>query len=124
MWTAGTILVATFLASITDWLFMDLLVHRTYIAEPAIWRPSTGSFRIVVSQIVGTVATASAILLERMMPINPLLLAIALWCAGALPICAQNTQWLRMKPSIGISHATGWLARLAIATCLARMSQL
>lgn len=120
MWTLCTILLATTAASLTDWLFMDVLVHRYYADEPNVWRPSIGSSRIIVSQIVGTLATISAVLLVLRMPGHPLLLGVALWCTGAFPICAQNVQWMRISPTIGASHAAGWLARLLIATCLAQ----
>jgi hypothetical protein len=118
MWIAFTILLATFVASFTDWLFMDVLVHRFYLAEPQVWRPPGGRLRIVVSQIVGTLATAAAVLLGLMAPRQPIPLALVIWAAGALPISVQNWQWMRLNPVVPASHATGWLIRLLIATLL------
>ena len=111
----GTILLATILASFTDWLFMDVLVHRLYADNPAIWRPRGGTARIVISQVIGTVASAAVVLLAACHAAPPLWLALALWCAGALPVTLQNWQWMNLHGAIAASHATGWLARLLLA---------
>jgi hypothetical protein len=116
----GLTLLATLLASLTDWLFFDLLVHRVYQAAPDIWRLG-GRWRIVISQVVGTIATAAAIEIAVRIPGHPVLVAFCLWGSGALPIMVQNTQWMRLHPAIAASHAAGWLARLLIATLLATM---
>lgn len=115
----GTILLATLAASITDWMFMDLLVHRFYAREPGVWRPSGGSRRIVVSQVIGTLATAAIVVLALLVPGRPLTVALAGWCAGPLPVCLQQAQWMRVHPVIAASHATGWLVRLLIGAGLA-----
>jgi hypothetical protein len=112
------VLLATVLASFTDWLFYDVLIHRFYAAAPELWWPG-GRMRIVISQIVGTLATASAVALAWLVHGKPLLVAALLWAAGPLPATLQNLEWMRIHPAIGASHATGWLARLLIATCLA-----
>ena len=115
----ATILLASALASFTDWLFMDVLVHRRYAATPALWRPRGGAGRIAVSQIIGTVATAALVLLAARHAAPPVLLGLALWCGGALPICLQNWQWMNLHPAIAASHAAGWLARLMLASLCA-----
>jgi hypothetical protein len=115
----GTIILATLLASFTDWLCMDVLVHRFYQRAPEIWRPRGGTGRIVVSQIIGTVASAAAVLLCLHLPGRPMLVAGAAWCAGPLPVTLQNVQWMKLHPAIGAFHAAGWLARLLIAAYLA-----
>jgi hypothetical protein len=115
----GVIVLASFVASFTDWLCMDLLVHRFYKAAPEIWRPAEGAGRIVLSQVIGTMASAAVILLCLLVPGRPLLVAAAVWCAGPLPVILQNLQWIRMEPAVGVGHAAGWLARLLIASGLA-----
>jgi hypothetical protein len=119
MWLTCVILLATLLASFTDWLFMDLLVHRFYAAAPEIWRPARGPVRIVVSQLIGTLATAAIVVLCLQAPGRPFIVAGAAWAAGPLPMAAQNLQWIRLHPAIAASHATAWLARLLIAALLA-----
>ncbi len=114
----GVILLATLFASFTDWLFMDMLVHHFYQAAPEIWRPGTGPVRIVVSQLVGTLATAAIVVLCLVAPSRPLVVAGATWAAGPLPMAAQNLLWMRVHPAIAASHAAGWLARLLIAALL------
>ena len=119
MWIALTIVLATALASFTDWLFMDALIHRFYAAHPDTWRPSKGSGRIIVSQAIGTLASAAAVVLCVLIPGRPLLVAVAIWAAGPLPVSLQTLQWMRVHPAITASHATGWLVRLLIATVMA-----
>jgi hypothetical protein len=113
----GVVILATMLASLTDWLFFDLLVHRFYQATPAVWRPG-GRRRIVMSQLISTIATAAAVQTAILIPGAPVLLATCLWAAGALPITIHNWQWMRVDPAIAASHALGWLTRLLIATHL------
>jgi hypothetical protein len=116
----GIIVLASVLASFTDWLFMDVLVHRYYRAAPDIWRPSGGPGRIVASQLIGTASTAAAVMLCLLAPGRPLLLSVAVWCAGPLPVIGQNLQWIKMQPQIAASHAAGWLVRILIAAEAAR----
>ncbi len=116
----ATIAVATLLASFTDWLFMDVLVHRYYAASPALWRPRGGTARIVVSQAIGTAATAAMVAL-CLGGARPITAALLVWLAGALPITLQNLQWMNLSPAVAASHAAGWLARLLIAALAARL---
>jgi hypothetical protein len=118
MLIVGVIILASFLASFTDWIFMDALVHRYYAAAPDIWRPSGGARRIVASQFIGAMATAAVVSLCLLAPGRPLVVAAAIWCAGALPILAQNQQWMRLQPQVAVSHAVGWLARILIAAVM------
>ncbi len=115
----GVIVLASFVASFSDWLFMDVLIHRFYLSAPEVWRPRGGTARIVVSQVVGTVATAAAVALGLWAPGRPVLVGVAAWCAGPLPMAVQNVQWMKLHSAIAASHAAGWLVRLLIATLLA-----
>jgi hypothetical protein len=111
-----TILLATVAASFTDWVCMDALVRRYYAQNPQTWRAGEGPARIIVSQIIGTVATAAIVLLSLRCPDRPVLLGLGIWCAGALPVTLQNLQWIRMSPVVAGGHA---VARIMIATLLA-----
>jgi hypothetical protein len=113
------IILSSFIASFSDWLFMDVLVHRFYEAEPAIWRGRGGRIRIVLSQIIGTVASAAVAVLCVWAPGRAVPVAGAAWLAGPLPVILQNLQWMRLHPAIAASHAAGWLVRLLIAALLA-----
>ena len=119
MAVVGRVLLASLIASFSDWLFMDVLVHRLYAADPAIWRSRGGTARIVLSQCIGTLATAGVVVLCSLSASRPMLLAAIAWSAGPLPIILQNAQWMRLHPAIGVSHAAGWLARAVIAAELA-----
>ena len=112
------ILLATVVASFTDWVCMDLLVHRQYQAAPAVWRPGEGAGRIVISQVIGTLATAICVGMCAVVPGRPWLVASAAWGVGALPMALQNFQWMRISPAVTASHALGWLLRLLITACL------
>jgi len=116
--TVGVVLLATILASLTDWVFFDVLIHRFYQAAPAVWRPG-GRSRIVISQLMSTLATAAAVIIAVRLPGAPALAAALLWAAGALPISVHNWQWMQIHPAIAASHATAWLIRLLIATYVA-----
>ncbi len=119
MITFGVIVLASFFASFTDWLFMDVIVHPFYAANPQTWRSGQGSMRIVLSQIIGTVASGAVIGLCLLAPGRPLLVAGAAWCAGPFPVIVQNLQWIRMHPAVAASYGVGWLARLVIAVAVA-----
>ena len=119
MLTIGIVLLASLVASFSDWVFMDLLVHRFYAANPALWRGGQGASRIALSQIIGTLATACVVGLCILAPGRPLLVAALAWAGGPLPMALQNLQWMRLHPAVAASHATGWLVRAIIAAELA-----
>ncbi len=112
------IAIASLLASFTDWLFMDVLIHSLYAKAPQVWRPRGGAGRIMVSQLVGTAASAAVVGLCLAGGAPPLVVAAGVWAAGPLPVILQNIQWLKLHPAVGASHAMGWLARFVIAAVL------
>ncbi len=114
-----TILLATSAASFTDWLCMDVLIHRFYAQTPQTWRANEGVGRIILSQIIGTLASAAVVLLYLRCPGRPILFGFGIWCAGALPVALQNLQWIKMSPIVAAGHSAGWLARVMIAALLA-----
>ncbi len=113
---AAVVLVASVVASFTDWLFMDVLIHGYYQADPDIWRGGRSTRRILVSQIVGALASAAMTILYLWAPGRPLWIACAAFCAGPLPVIMQQWLWMRLHPAIAVSHATGWLARALITS--------
>jgi hypothetical protein len=119
MRVALVIILSSVIASFSDWLFMDVLVHRFYQSAPELWRARGGRVRIILSQIIATTASAAVVLLSVWAPDRALPVAGAAWCAGALPMTVQNLLWMRLHPAIAASHATGWLVRLVIAALFA-----
>jgi hypothetical protein len=113
------IVLSSFIASFSDWLFMDVLVHRFYLSSPDVWRPRGGRVRIILSQIIGTAASAGVVALCLWAPGRPVPVAVAAWVAGPLPVILQNLQWMRLHPGVAGSHAVGWLIRLLVAALLA-----
>ncbi len=109
-------MLATALASFTDWLFMDALIHRTYAAHADTWRPTEACGRMIVSQVIGTLATTAAVGLFLLVPGRPLLVAVAAWAASPLPISLQTLRWICVHPAVTASDATGWPVRLLILT--------
>jgi len=118
MMILAVIILASVLASFTDWLFMDALVHRFYASAPGLWRARGGGARIVVSQLIGTAATAALVVLCLWSPGRAVSVAAVAWVAGPLPVTLQNLQWMRLHPVIAASHATGWLVRFMITGLL------
>jgi hypothetical protein len=115
MLTIAAIAIASVLASFTDWVFMDLLVHESYADAPAVWRPRGGATRIVLSQLIATIATAVTVGMCVAMPGHPLLVASGVWLGGTVPVIAQNLQWMNLPPAIAASHTIAWLARAGFA---------
>ena len=117
------ILLATVLASFTDWFFFDVACHRLYRASPDVWRQNKGAGRILLSQVIGTAATAFTIVLCTALPQHPWLAAAAFWIGGPLPVLLQNWQWMRVPAAVTAWHAAGSLARIAIAAACAILPQ-
>jgi uncharacterized membrane protein YdbT with pleckstrin-like domain len=72
----------------------------------------------VVSQLIGTAATAALVVLCLWSPGRAVSVAAVAWVAGPLPVTLQNLQWMRLHPVIAASHATGWLVRFMITGLL------
>ena len=113
------VVVSGVVASFTDWLFMGVLFHKKYQEAPQAWRVTDGEAgKIIWSQVIGLITCAAfAYLLIHTgrQAIRPgLVTAVLVWLAGPVAIGAMNVIWMKISPYIGVSHALGWLARLAI----------
>jgi hypothetical protein len=126
-WTSFllTVVAAGVAASFTDWLFMGVLFHDKYNAHPEIWRKPPGSpdsALILFSTALGLVATVAFAALCWRLGLHgyarTLKFALGVWAAGPLPVIVTNALWIKFHPSIAVSHALGWLARLS-ATAIA-----
>jgi hypothetical protein len=118
---ALTVLAATVGTSLTDWFFFGVLFHDRYLAYPEVWRGQPGKpegKRIALSTVMGAVTCAAfAFVCVRLgleaMPVV-LKLALAVWVIAPLPLIVTNALWMKLHPSIVVSHSLGWLAKLAV----------
>jgi len=116
---ALAVLIASVLASFSDWLFMGVLFHDKYLDSPEIWRSRgrTEPRTIIYSQLMGVLSSAAFAYLcqANALTIPGSLGAAALvWLAGPLVVIAQMVQWMKLHPLIGASHALGWLVRFIV----------
>jgi intracellular septation protein A len=106
-------------ASLTDWLFMGVLFHERYITFPEVWRDTSDERqRIVVAQAFAVLTAVGFVLLASMLLLTTLratlLLAIAIWIIGPLPLLLGNHLFIKLDPRVTFSHAAGWLAKLLL----------
>ena len=122
-WTnfALAVLVAGLVASLTDWFFMGVLFHDKYMAHPEVWRlgGKSESELVVYSTLIGFVTAGvfafSCYKLNRHSLPADLKLAVGIWLMAPLPLIVTNGLWMKIHPSLVVSHALGWLARLCVA---------
>jgi hypothetical protein len=112
------LIAASIAISITDWLFFGVLFHDRYMQTPNIWREGPESRKIAGSMALAVIGTAGFIFLAQYLGVHgfgpAFALAVLVWIAASLPQTAKNTLYVRYSPLLGVSHAIGWLARLAI----------
>ena len=118
--------VASFIASMTDWLFMGLLFHDRYLINPEVWRVSVGEgTKIFYSEIGGVLACLGFALLTaalRLSSMRSLLTAAMLtWAAATVPVVIDYGIWVKIDPLVLTSQAFGWLVRLLITAVLLRI---
>ena len=106
-------------ASLTDWLFMGVLFHARYNAFPEVWRDAKDERqRIIIAQAfsamtaIGFVVLANVLMLTTLR--TTLLLAVAIWIIGPLPLLLGNHLFIKLDPRVTFSHAAGWLAKLLL----------
>jgi heme exporter protein D len=106
---ALAVLIASVLASFSDWLFMGVLFHDRYFDSPEIWRSPgrTEPRTIVYSQLLGVLSCAAFATLCQAdaLTIPASLTAAALvWLAGPVVVIAQMMLWMKLHPLVGASH--------------------
>lgn len=120
----AAILVAGFLGTFTDWLFMGVLFHNRYQRYPEVWWPGirdkAGDKRaIILSCIVSFLTAAGVVMLCAVTNTNTiaggLTIAVLAWLAGPLVVTVSNGFWIKLDPMLTVMHALGHLARMAIA---------
>jgi heme/copper-type cytochrome/quinol oxidase subunit 4 len=113
------VVVASVIASFTDWVFMDVMVRAQYAAAPDVWRAGfSETWRVVWSQLLGFGSSATLtwlyVLTQPADLAEAARLATIVWLAAVAPITLQNVLWMRLHPVVGLSHAIGWLVRFLI----------
>jgi hypothetical protein len=122
----AVVVIASLLASFSDWLFMGVLFHDRYNASPEIWRATGGRGNraaILYSQVIGVVSCAAfsflCLQVQALSIAAALACALLVWLAGPAVVLAQMVIWTKLHPLIGVSQSIGWLARFAITGLLA-----
>jgi hypothetical protein len=116
---AAATVIASVLASITDWLFMGMLFHDRYLIYPEVWRGALNeSTRIIHSELVGILACLGFVLLCTTLRTRTtsgyLTASLLVWLAAAVPMLVQDGVWMKLDPMVLAAHAAGWLVRFAI----------
>jgi hypothetical protein len=118
-WTRFALIVfgTGFVTSMTDWFFAGDWIHRRF-AYPEIWREKSETRAIVASSALPFLTCGVfAWLLARLgVPsvTSALLLAVAVWLIGPLPLILTNAAFIKLHRVFVVSYATGWLVKLAL----------
>lgn len=107
-------------ASCADALFLVAFVRRSYASHPEIWRPSSrGRQRVrrVVSLALNLLTCAVMVYVCGFLGLTSLntalLFVLTPWVAVVLPLLLGNALAIQIDAWIVVSHAAGWLVKLA-----------
>jgi hypothetical protein len=113
------VVVASVIASFTDWFFMGMLFHDRYLATPELWRTGQSEgMKIGLSSLYGVLTCGGFAWLQNRFGATEmkagLIAAVVAWIALPVPILAQFVLWTKLDEMVGVAQAFGWLVRLAI----------
>ena len=116
------ILAATVVSSFTDWFFFGVLFHARYQAYPEVWRTSFSGNKewkaVVMATALSPLMAGAFLFLLSKLELHGLSqsleLAFAIWLIVALPMTVTNFIFIKLHPGVLVSHALGWLVRLAV----------
>jgi hypothetical protein len=116
---AAATVIASLVASVTDWLFMGMMFHDRYLIHPEVWRGALDeSTKIIHSELIGILACLGFVLICAALRTRTmgsyLTAAFLVWLAAALPMLVQDGIWIKIDPMVLGAHAAGWLARFVI----------
>src|SRR5258705_11977814 len=91
-------------ASLTDWLFMGVLVHGKYLGHPEVWRRPNGGpgegRAILLATLLGFVTCAAFLFVCYRLDIHSLprtlKLAAAVWLMVPVPLMVSNALWMKL----------------------------
>ena len=124
------IVVAGFVATFTDWLFMGVLFHDRYLRYPEVWRDEVrgGNDRtaVIYSCALDFVAAAGIVALCVLADIHTFWPAIGVavfaWIAGPLVITIANGFFMKLDWAVVGAHCAGYLVRFLVAGIAAAIS--
>jgi hypothetical protein len=125
---AEAVLAATIVSSLTDWVFFGVLFHSRYQEYPEVWRSEFSGKNewkaIMMATVLSVFMAGTFLFLVHRLGLHgflqPLELALAIWVIAVVPITVTNFIFIKLHPAILVSHALGWLVRLAVfAACFA-----
>lgn len=110
-------------ASLTDWLFFGVLFHDEYNAFPEVWRRAPGAGgegkQVGIAVVIGFLTPICFVMLCRVLHLTATrqvaVLVAGMWSAVACPLLATNYVFVKTHPAVLVSHALGWLAKLAVS---------
>jgi hypothetical protein len=116
-------LLASVLASFTDWYFFGIMFHDRYYTNAGVWRKYADKKDEIRSITIGTIfgAATSFVFIIFVSYLGrtalPSVLAAAgvLWVMIPLPLLLTNSIFMRIDRALVVSHALGWLARLVVS---------
>lgn len=113
-------------SSFTDWFFFGVLFHDKYFAHPEVWRSAPGNSEtktILTVTLMGFVTCAAFLVLCWLFSIHGYKVALELagvvWIMAPVPLIVSNALYIKMHPSLVVSHSLDWLARLVAAALAA-----
>lgn len=115
--------VGFFVASLSDWLFMGVLFHDSYMAYPEVWRDAKDERgRILIAQAFSAMTSMGFVLLAAKLQIvrveSAIALAAMIWVTGPLPLLLGNHLFIKLDPKVTLGHAIGWLVKLSLMGCV------
>ena len=123
----GAAILASTLASFTDWYFFGVLFHNRYNATPGAWKKYADkkdeirsiSISTLLQSITSVVFVGACAYLQIVTLIPTLCAAFVVWLMLPLPLLISQSLFLRVHRLIVVSHSLGWLARLLVtALCV------
>jgi hypothetical protein len=120
---ATIVILASLIASVTDWLFMGAMFHDRYLLYPEVWRGSLDEgTKIVDSELIGILSCLGFVAVAAMLRLRTagalLAAAILVWLATAVPMLVQDGIWMKIDPLVLAAHSVGWLVRFLITALL------
>jgi hypothetical protein len=120
---ATIVVLASLIASVTDWLFMGAMFHDRYLLYPEVWRGglSEGT-KIMQSELIGILSSVGFVAVAAMLRLRTMgaliAAAILVWLATAVPMLVQDGIWMKIDPLVLSAHAVGWLVRFLVTALL------
>jgi hypothetical protein len=120
---ATVVILASLIASITDWLFMGMMFHDRYLIYPEVWRGSLSEgAKIMQSELIGILSCLGFVAVAAMLRLRTMSMLLAaafvVWLATAVPMLVQDGIWMKIDPLVLSAHAVGWLVRFLVTALL------